>query len=145
MPAASPRARTSAMISATTRSTFSSTWRLRPRNAEKSFSKPGAEASSLSGTTHLAEAIDPMADPPRPGLERGTIDDEARGDVGDMLDLDQPVFAQGAAAVDQVDDAMAEAERGRQLHCARELDAFGLDAARSEVATRHLGIFGGDS
>ena len=47
--AASPRARTSATMSAAILSTFSSVSRLRPRKAENSFSKPGAEASSLSG------------------------------------------------------------------------------------------------
>src|SRR6185503_1229457 len=114
------------MMSATTRSTFSSASRLRPRNAENSPSKPGAEASSLSGTAHLAEAVDPAADPLGLGLERRAVDDEARGHVGDVLDLDQPVVAQRAAAVDQVDDAMAEAERGREFHRARQLDAFGL-------------------
>src|SRR5689334_20263280 len=136
------------MISATTRSTFSSASRLRARNAAKSCSKPGAEASSLSGTTllaclsgtaHLTEAVDPVADPLRLRLERGAIDDEARGDVGDVLDLDQAVLAQGAAAVDQIDDAMAEAERGCELHRARELDALRLHAARGEVAACHLG------
>src|SRR6478609_8457248 len=142
------------MISATTRSTFSSASRLRPRNAANSCSKPGAEASSLSGptllaclsgTTHLTETVDPAADALRLCLERGAVDDEARGHIGDVLDLDQPVVAQGAAAVDQVDDAMAEAKRRRELHRARELDAFGLHAARGEVAARHLGILGGDA
>src|SRR4029079_2743451 len=109
-------------------STFSSASRLRARNAAKSCSKPGAEASSLSGTADLAEAVDPAADPLGLRLERGAIDDEARGHVGDVLDLDQAVLAQGAAAVDQVDDAMAEAQRGRELHRARELDALGLHA-----------------
>src|SRR5512142_3250057 len=142
------------MISATTRSTFSSASRLRPRNAENSCSKPGAEASSLSGptllaclsgTAHLAEAVDPAANPLRLRLERGAVDDEARGHVGDVLNLDQAVVAERAAAVDQVDDAMAEAERGREFHRARELDAFRLDAARGEVAARHLGVLGGDA
>src|SRR5258708_6283922 len=86
--AASPRARTSATISPATRSTFSSVSRLRPRKAENSFSKPGAEASSrLGGTGDLAEAGDPVTDPLRLRLERGAIADEARGDVGDVLDL----------------------------------------------------------
>src|SRR3954454_11478755 len=143
--AASPRTRTSAMMSATTRSTFSSASRLRPRNVAKSLSKPGAAASSLSGTAHLTEAVDPAADPLRLGLERGAVDDEARGDVGDVLDLDQAVVTQRAAAVDKVDDAMAEPERGRQLHRARELDALRLHAARGEVAARDLRILGGNA
>ena len=47
--------------------------------------------------------------------------------------------------VDEIDDAMAEAERRRQLHRAGQLDALGLHAARGEVAARHLGILGGDA
>jgi len=39
----------------------------------------------------------------------------------------------------------AEAERRRELHRARELDALRLDAARGEVAARHLGILGSDA
>src|SRR5476651_2603085 len=120
-------------MSATMRSTFSSVSRLRPRKAENSFSNPGAEASSLSGNGKLAEAIDPAADPLGLRLERRAVHDEARGDVGHMLDLDQAVFAQGAAAIDEVDDAVAEAERWRQLHRAGELHAFGLYAACGEV------------
>ena len=88
--------------------------RLRPRKVEKSFSKPGAAASSLlGGTGDLAEAVDPAADPLRLRLERGAIDDEARGDVGDVLDLDQAVLLERAAGIDDIDDAMAEAERRR--------------------------------
>jgi hypothetical protein len=44
-----------------------------------------------------------MADPLRSRLERGAVDDEARSDVGDVLDLDQPIVPQGPATVDQVD------------------------------------------
>src|SRR6185437_7945821 len=131
--AASPRTRTSATMSAAMRSTFSSVSRLRARKAEKSLSKPGAAASSLvgpsGGTAHLAKAIDPVADALRLRLERGAIDDEARGDIRDVLDLDQAIVAQSAARIDQVDDAMAEAERGRKFHGTRELHAFGLHAA----------------
>src|SRR5262245_22242504 len=144
--AASPRARTSATISAAMRSTFSSVSRLRPRKAENSLSKPGAEASSLlGGTGNLAETVDPVADALRLRLERGSIDDEARGDVGDVLDLDQAVIAQRATRIDQVDDAMAEAERRCELHGTRKLHAFGLHAARGEVAARNLEILGGDA
>src|SRR5262249_19425839 len=141
-----PRARTSATMSATTRSTFSSASRLRPRKAENSFSKPGAEASSLSGDTgDLAESVDPVADPLRLRLERGAIDDEARGDVGDVLDLAQAVLLERAARIDQVDDAMAEPQRRREFHGAGQLHALGLHATSREVAARHLGILGGDA
>src|ERR1700730_18245692 len=84
--AASPRGRTSATMSPAILSTFAWVSRLRPRKAENSCSKPGAEASSLSGgTADLAEAIDPVADPLPLRLEGGAVDDEARGDVGDVL------------------------------------------------------------
>src|SRR5262245_9190570 len=123
-------------MSATMRSTSSSVSRLRPRKSEKSFSKPGAAASSLlgGGTCDLAEAVDPVADALRLGLERGAIDDETRGDVGDVLDLDQAVLLERAARVDDIDDAMAETKRRRQLHRAGQLHAFRLHAARGEVA-----------
>src|SRR5476649_460548 len=102
-------------MSAAILSTFSSVSRLRPRKAENSSSKPGAEASSLlGGTADLAEAIDPVADPLRLRLEGGAIDDEARGDVGDVLDLDQAVFLERTARIDEVDDAVAQAQRRRQ-------------------------------
>src|SRR5215468_7711000 len=144
--AASPRARTSATISATTRPTFSSLSRLRPRKAENSVSKPGAEASSrLGGTGDLAEAVDPVADALGLRLERGAVDDEARGDVGDVLELDQAVVLERATRIDQVDDAVAEPERGCELHRARQLHAFGLHAAGGEVPARHLGILGGNA
>src|SRR5262245_61974119 len=80
-----------------------------------------------------AETLDPGSDDFRAGLERRTVDDEARRDVGDALDLLQPVLLQGAAAGDEVDDAVAEAQGGGQLHRAVELDAFGLHATRREM------------
>src|SRR4051794_11175105 len=114
--AASPRARTSATMSATMRSTFWSLSRLRARNAANACSKSGAAASSrLGGTAELAKALDPVPDTVGLGLEGGPVDDEVRGDVGDVLDLDQAVLPERAARIDQVDDAMAEAERRRQL------------------------------
>ena len=65
---------------------------------------PGAPLSSLSGIGRLAEALDPAVDLLGAGLERGAVDDEARGDVGDVLDLDQAVGLQGAAGLHQIDD-----------------------------------------
>src|SRR2546426_6696825 len=64
------------MIRRPPRSTlFPYTTLFRSRKAENSFSKPGAEASSLlGGTGDLAEAVDPVTDPLRLCLERGAID-----------------------------------------------------------------------
>ena len=58
------------------------------------------------------------------------------GDLGDHLDLDQAVLLQRAARGDQIDDARREAEHRRQFHRAVQLDAFGLHAARLEMAPR---------
>ena len=67
--------------------------------------KPGEAASSLRAidalsrgcTRHLAhrlsEALDPRADLVGPGFQGGAIDDQARGDIGDVFDLDQAVGA----------------------------------------------------
>src|SRR6185437_3821077 len=67
------------------------------------------------------------------------------GDVGDALDLDQAVGLQGRAGLHEIDDLAAQADGGRQLHRAVELDALGLDAARGEVPAGDLRIFGGDA
>src|SRR5438270_8598674 len=117
------------MIAATTASTFAAVSRLAASNPAKAAAKPGAAASSLSGKRRLAETLEPLTDLVGPGLERRPIDDETRGDVGDALDLDQPVGLQRRAGLHKVDDVAREAEAGRQLHGAVELDAFGLDAA----------------
>src|SRR5580658_4499795 len=145
MTAASPCARTAARISATAASTSSSTSRLAASRREKSAAKPGALASSLSGIGRLAEALDPAGDFLGAGLERDAIDDEARGDVGDALDLDEAVGAQRRSRLDEVDDLAAQADARRELHGAIELDALRLDAARREMPARDLRVLGGDA
>ena len=45
-------------------------------------------------------------------LERGLIDHQARADVADVLDGDQPVGFEGAAGGDQVDDDVGQADQG---------------------------------
>ena len=57
----------------------------------------------------------------------------------------RPLARKRGAGRDQVDDAAAKAERRRQFHRAVQLDAFGLDAARGEMAAGDVGIFGGDA
>src|SRR5512146_2176172 len=130
MTAASPRARTSSMIAATAASTSASSSRFAATSAAKRSAKSAARLSSLSGTGGLAEAVDPAAHLLGARLQRGAIDNEARGHVGDVLDLDEAVRLQGAAGLDEIDDLAAEADARRQLHRAIELDAFGLNAAR---------------
>src|SRR5690606_21100827 len=142
--AASPRVRTSARMAATAAPTSASDARFRSRNAVKRCSKSAAEASSRSGIEGGPETFDPATDPHRLGLEGGPIDDQPRGDLRDLLDLDEPVRLQGRTGGDEVDDAAAEAEAGGQLHRPVELDAFRLHAAGGEVSTRHFGVFGRD-
>src|SRR5215468_2425477 len=145
MSAASPRRATSAMIAAAAASTSSETSRFAERSAENLFSKLESLALSLSGIGNPAEALDPAADLLGTRLQGGTVDDEARAHLGDALDLDEPIGAQGRAGLDEVDDIAREAEQRRQLHRTIELDAFRLDAAPGEMAASDLWIFGGDA
>src|SRR6185503_11247228 len=142
--ASSPRLRTSSMIAAAAASTSAASSRLAARNFAKAAAKSFALLSSSSGIGRLAETLDPAIHLRRTRLQRGTIDDEARGDVGDMLDLDQAVDAQRAAGRDEIDDLPREPHARGQLHRAVQDDAFGLDAALREMPPRHLGIFGRD-
>src|SRR6185437_6329562 len=142
--AASPRARTSARIATTASSTFSSISRLPPSSAANSASNPVREASSLS-IGGLAETLDPVVDLLGAGLERGAVDDEARRNLRDLFDLDQVVRLQRRAGLHQIDDLARQAEARRQFDGAVEHDAFRLDAARREIFSRDLGIFGRDA
>src|SRR5690349_24496670 len=96
--AASPRAFTSATMAPAAASTFSSAARLPATRRSKPSAKSGAAASSLSGTGvglhRVAELADPFVDLDRPRLHRRAVDDQARGDVGDLLDLDEAVLLQ---------------------------------------------------
>src|SRR5262249_39672947 len=113
MSAASPREATSAMIAATAASTSAAP------------SPPAAaRAVSLSGTGHLGEGWEPVVDLLRARLQRGAVEDEAGGHVGNALDLDEAVRLQGRAGLHQIDDVAAKAKRRRQLHRAVELDAL---------------------
>ncbi len=55
---------------------------------------------------HLFEGLDERGDPRMLGLEAGAVDDQAAGDLGDRLDLDQAVLLQGGTGRHQVDDAL---------------------------------------
>src|SRR5258708_21534811 len=88
--AASPRAFTSARITATTASTSASISRLAESSAAKSATKLLARVSSLSGIGGLAEPLDPAGDLAGAGLEGGAVVHEARGDVRAAPDLDEP-------------------------------------------------------
>src|SRR5579863_1531575 len=123
MRAASPRARTSAMIAATAASTSAWVSRLAFNSAWNCASNAGVRVSSSSGIGRLAEFVDPVADLLRPGLERGAVHHQARGDIGNVLDLDEAIGAERGTGLHEIDDAPAEPERRRQLHRAVQLDA----------------------
>src|SRR5262245_9459803 len=99
--AASPRDFTSATMAPAAASTFSSAARLPATRRSKARAKSGAAALSLSGTGvrlhRRAELGDPVIDLDRPRLHRGAVDDQARGDVGDLLDFDEAVLLERAA------------------------------------------------
>src|SRR5690606_6395050 len=147
--AASPSRRTSSMIAAAARSTSSATPRRASAKAAKRAAKSRSRLSSLSGMAgrlhRVAETLDPGADLVGARLERGPVDDEARGDVGDALDLDQAVGLERPAGRYLLNDATAQVESRLQRHRAGELAAPGLRAARGEMAARDLGVLGGDA
>jgi hypothetical protein len=77
-------------------------------------------------------------------LERGLIDDQARGDRHDVLDRDQLVGLQRAAGGHQVDDGVGQPGQRRQFHRAVELDQVDMHALGGEVLARRLDVLGGD-
>src|SRR5690606_34871276 len=110
MSAASPRRRTSAIMSATTTSTSTATSRLPLSSATKAASKPAAALSSLSGIGRLAKALNPSAQLLGAGLEGGPVHDQAGSHLRNGFDLDQIIGLQGRAGRDQVDDAPAQSQ-----------------------------------
>src|SRR5579872_4817214 len=144
MSASSPRALTSLRMAAAASSTDASASRRPSRRAANSDAKVGFPAVSLRGMDGLAETVDEGAHRLGERFERGAIDDEARGDVGDVLDLDETVRFQGTAGLDEIDNLAAKTDARSKLHGAIELDAFRLDPAGREMAAGNLGIFGGD-
>src|SRR5262249_38881567 len=121
--AASPRARVSARIAATAPATSAWAPRRAETNASKAPAKPGVRASRRNGMDGTPEAVDPACDLLRPGLEGGSVDDQTRCDVGNVLDLPQPVRLQRLAGGDEIDDPAAQAECRGQLHRAIQLNA----------------------
>src|SRR5258708_6584297 len=109
--AASPRLANSSMIAATVASTSAALSRFAASSASKAVSNPasrvlrmigiGLQSSSRrccgvrpapAGTLDRgAEPLDPAADLFRPRFQCRAVDDQPRGDVRDMLDLDQPI------------------------------------------------------
>src|SRR5712691_5544809 len=51
-----------------------------------------------------AEPFDPLAELFRAGFQRRPVDNQARGDIGDMFDFDEAVRLQGRAGLHQIDD-----------------------------------------
>src|SRR3984957_7767167 len=95
--ATSPRFFTSSRMTATAASTSSASSRFKSSNAANSRAKPGAAVSGPRGVGGRAGTLEPGAQHGRVRLEREAIDNQARGHVGDGLDLDQAVFLEGAA------------------------------------------------
>src|SRR4051812_17460254 len=134
-------------MSRTTCPTSSAVSRLSSSRAANSAAKPGLPVLSrrgMGGAAGAGQPVDPARDLVGPGLQRRAIDTQARADLGDALDLDEAVGLQGGAGRDEVDDALAQAERRGELERAVEFDAFRLHAARREIAAGDIGIFGRD-
>src|SRR5215831_14441430 len=151
--AASPRARTSAMIAATEVSIASSCAVSTAMSCSSADSKSLAAASSLR---IAASAIDLFLRRRRPGdrlqqrlhgvaleLERGWIDDQARADGKYLLDRDELVGLEGIAAADQIDDRFGEPHQRRQLHRPVQPDQIDVHALGCEMLARRRDVFGG--
>src|SRR5215472_6834105 len=100
-----------------------------------------ANLARLAARDRPAETIYPAADFLRAGLQRWTVDDQARAYVGNALDLDQAVRSQRGAGLDKVDNVATKTEVRSELDRTVELDAFRLDAARGEMAAGDLRVF----
>src|SRR6185437_2763704 len=102
-----PRARTAAMIAATSMPTSASASRRAATSASKAAAKPGSRLSSLAGIGGpggAAKGLDQGGDLAAACLECRAIDDQPRADLGDHLHLDQPVLSQRPARGHQIDD-----------------------------------------
>src|SRR5579859_1191561 len=143
--ASSPRRRTSAMMADTTSVTSCAVSRLSSSSRLKAASKWVSARFSLRAIGTLPETLDPAGQLFRPGLERRSVDDQPRGDIGDPLYFDKAIGLQRGPGGHQVHDQAAQAEAGRQLHCAVQLDAFRLHAALGEMLGGDGGVFGGDA
>jgi hypothetical protein len=112
---------------------------MRPRKAESPFN-PGAEASPkrphfvFPHAARVTSRSDRPGSRPAPAASWAARLTMARGDVGDVLDLDQAVLAQGAAAIDQSTMRWLSPAR-RKFHGAGELRTQ-LHATRGEVRGR---------
>src|SRR5579863_2247743 len=95
-----------------------------------------------AGIDRLTNALDPGSDTFGIGLEAGPVHHQPRGNVGDELDFHEMVGLEGAAGRHEVDDALAKSQAGRQLHGARQPDAFRLDAPGGEMPAGDGRIFG---
>src|SRR5438132_852579 len=62
-----------------------------------------------------AQPFDPEADLFRAGFQGRAVDDEARADIGDVLDLDEAVGPQRRPRLHQVDDMPAQPEERGKL------------------------------
>src|SRR5690606_29241935 len=122
-------------------STLRSSSRFWSRNAAKAASNPASRLSSLSGIHNLPKFLDPAVELDRAGLQRGAIDDEARGDVEDFLNIHQPVSLQCCACRDKINDAAAKPEAGGKLHRTGKLDAFRLDPCLGKEFMRQVRVF----
>src|SRR5512134_4042459 len=124
--AASPRARTSATIAATARSTESSWDASRAVSTASRASKPGARVESramsgMGGGCGL-EGLDERLEALALQFERRLVDDQAARNRHDLLDRAQRVRAQRVAGGDEIHDRVGEPGERRERHRAVESD-----------------------
>ncbi len=74
-------------------------------------------------------------------MESRAVHHQARRHLAQHLELDQAVFAQGAAGLHDVDRHLGEVEQGRQLDRAGKLEDLGAPVLLGENAAGGVGVF----
>ena len=152
--AASPRARTSAMIAAT--ASLDAVDPAPPRRrcsvVERGV-EAGARASRRRPARHVSHAR--LAARAKASISGCSASRFSLSDAGltisrardrhDLLDRDQVVRPQRVAGGDEVDDGVGEADQRRELHRAVELDQVDVHALGGEVLARGADVLGRDA
>src|ERR1700730_10635708 len=116
-------------------------WRALSASAPPTLTLPSAKRGGGGpAADRVAKTLDPAADFLGARFQCRAVDDQPGAHLGDRLDLDQTIGFECGAGLDEIDDMTGEAETGRELDRTVELDAFGLHAARREVAAGDLRV-----
>src|SRR5690606_13429141 len=136
------RARTSARMAWTACSIEASSDASNASSSLSRVAKPASRVSSLEMTDMdglrsvvacATECINEGLQLRATGFHGGLVDDQARGDLRDVLDCHQVVRTQGAACRHQVDDGVGQAHQRCEFHRTVQLDDIDVHSLGCEV------------